>query len=402
MSTSLSRDLTKLRSVIDSLENPQIKAGLNDFVRKWEMENSKTGVEQGVIIGEGIEATKAQILLHADKNASWGFQKWIDSRVVPGNPLEALTLGIHCLLLENKFTNMIIVPSTIPGFASSIRELNPSKFIPDQWNSIVLSEGLLYKHSSARNPFQLVISETNENEATITFSQKSKLLYEKNLNVESLIYTKMFGIESLTGGTSISPYDMFCDLERLKNEVVVPLIASSPEEKPIPTSALQTDQRNMEAPPCPERSGGVEVPVRIPPVGESDLNPIAIPDYNHRPHVHPFSDRDGSLVGPGHPIFGADPSGLRDRDPGYPAFPRAPQPRFDPYGPVPGANGPDLGGGIPGLPWSGEPEPDHLKPPGVPDLEVQPPSRFAFERDPRDQGRSRPGDGLGGGRIFER
>ena len=78
MSTSLSRDLTKLRSVIDSLENPQIKAGLNDFVRKWEMENSKTGVEQGVIIGEGIEATKAQILLHAspDARAMSTFQKW--------------------------------------------------------------------------------------------------------------------------------------------------------------------------------------------------------------------------------------------------------------------------------------------------------------------------------------
>ena len=55
-------------------------------------------------------------------------------------------------MIENKFANLAEMPSTVPGFAPSIREVNPGKFVPDQWATSSSSTGLLYKHPKVKAP----------------------------------------------------------------------------------------------------------------------------------------------------------------------------------------------------------------------------------------------------------
>jgi hypothetical protein len=90
------------------------------------------------------------------------------------------------------------------------------------------------------------------------------------------------------------------------------------------------------------------------------------------------------MVGPDHPMF-TDPrpyqpdfgNGDEGFFPGYGNLPGLPQPRFDPFGAVTGPHGPDVGNvGLPGpggqfprgrpaARHPGEPDPDHLPPPGM-------------------------------------
>ena len=412
--SKLREDLSKLRRVAGSLESADLKAEVEALMKKWEKSEQSMAVDG--VSGVNAEGSEESLMsLHGNEKLTWGFQKWVDGRVLPGNPCDALILGVHCLMLEHRFINMTRVPSTVPGFAPSVREVNPSKFIPEDWRSTVATEGLLYKHPSARAPFQIVIKTIGEDSASINLSQKSKVLLDKIIKISSVIAVKNFNTNA---GKSLSPYELFSDLEQFKDDIFLPILATVPQDPSAVSASMMAIEpdRKMESLPAyqepelqrPER--GFAAPNRSPPVsvggvGSSDLNPAGVPDFDHRPY--PFSvgpEAGGSLVGPGHPLFGSDPSGLRYRDPGYPAFPRAPQPRFDPYGPVPGANGPDFGGGMPGRPFPGEPEPDHLKPPGVPDpLKPPQPDRFNFLRDPKDPRRPGAGaGGMGGGRIFER
>lgn len=110
---------------------------------------------------------------------------------------------------------------------------------------------------------------------------------------------------------------------------------------------------------------------RFPGVGGGDLNP----SFSGPPMPGMPDSGQGSLVGPGHPLFNPRLGGSSS-DPwapqGWPAG--IPQPRFDPFMPIPGPNGPNLGqqgprfgpmggrGARRRLP--GEPNPDHFMPPG--------------------------------------
>ena len=122
----------------------------------------------------------------------------------------------------------------------------------------------------------------------------------------------------------------------------------------------------------------------IPSIGAGDLHP---PFPNITPHPLPINNpSNGNLMGPDHPIFqpnypdyngdypdyntggsGADyPWGPEGPNiPGW--MPGLPRPRFDPFGPVPGPNGPFMGGrggrGRGGRGMGGGPNPDHLRPP---------------------------------------
>ena len=133
-----------------------------------------------------------------------------------------------------------------------------------------------------------------------------------------------------------------------------------------------------------------------PSVGDRDLNPF--PGINPFPQVYPSMNTNdlfsrgsvmpGNEIGPSHPIF--DPrsavfDGDRFLQPRFDPFGsiesgnRFLQPRFDPFGPVSGSNGPDFGnpggrfgrgrgfeggGRRPPTQFPGEPNPDHLRPPG--------------------------------------
>lgn len=127
----------------------------------------------------------------------------------------------------------------------------------------------------------------------------------------------------------------------------------------------------------------------IPPlasVGASDLDPFNGTVF---PRLGPTISRPegGNYVGPDHPIFQQGPLGpnhgsFPDPDGFFPDSPflppgfDAPQPRFDPFGPVVGPHR-DIDFGVQGrgrgrgrgqfpnsIFFPGEPNPDHLKPPG--------------------------------------
>ena len=106
----------------------------------------------------------------------------------------------------------------------------------------------------------------------------------------------------------------------------------------------------------------------VPKIGASDLLPF--PNTGYRPSW----EEGGSLVGPNHPIFHPDDGG-QFLPPGVP-----PGARFDPFFPIPGPLGTGITGPFPGSVdnrgrgrgrgrgmgrggTSGEPNPDHLKPP---------------------------------------
>ena len=146
--------------------------------------------------------------------------------------------------------------------------------------------------------------------------------------------------------------------------------------------------------PSNNSGSGLVPPQRVPPVGNGDLNPFPL----FIPSVPQPSYGTGNLVGPNHPIFGKlfisfqisimfvslsivghhsicmtvgdDPMGLRQPQPQGPFLPGLPQPRFDPFYPtVPGEIGPGIAAGRGGrgrgrMRIPGEPNPDHLRPPG--------------------------------------
>ena len=115
---------------------------------------------------------------------------------------------------------------------------------------------------------------------------------------------------------------------------------------------------------------------RFPGVGGGDLHPTfpgalpqGMPDFGQ-----------GSLVGPNHPLFSPNMGGYPDDPRAPPGWPVGmPRPRFDSFMPVPGPNGPDFGQQGQGPPFGpnggrgmrrrvpGEPDPDHLLPPGAND-----------------------------------
>ena len=172
-------------------------------------------------------------------------------------------------------------------------------------------------------------------EMLIVLSHKHSVILETKLKLSDMINTS-----ALAGAVSVvSPTAFFSNMERFRKEILVPILESIShivgenlfvDPQSAPHTSLSDPAPGQFAPPAR--------PMRV---GDNDLNPVGVPDFDRHPKIiDPLSG--GNLVGPGHPLFGGNPAGLDRRDPGYPTFPRAPQPRFDPYGPVPGANGPRL------------------------------------------------------------
>ena len=178
--------------------------------------------------------------------------------------------------------------------------------------------------------------------------------------------------------------------------------------QPPPPSVPANPMIPVPGPNYPFGSGGVG---GVGGVGSGDLNPTfgGVPPSYQPPGSGSGS---GSLVGPSHPFFtdgpsggGFGPGGLGPPG-GLGSLPGLPQPRFDPYGPVTGPYGPNVGDvgvgpaggpllpGDPRGPWPGrvggrgdggrgrglglgrgrrapgEPNPDHLPPPGDDDSDM--------------------------------
>ena len=394
-------DIAQLRQALSShvkLESIFVRAKTEEFLKSLEKE-ADVATERARLEAKAAPVKSMKMEVGDSEAGSVGFQRWAENNLVPASAQEAVTLGVHSLMMENRFTNLVEIPSTVPGFASSIREVNPGKFVPDQWAESSSSQGLFYKHPKVKAPFNIVYKGGPGEEMSIAVSHKNEVIFETKVNLSAMVDTSV-----LTGEASVvAPTAFFSDVERLREQTIAPILESISR-----TVGEDLFVAPGSAPPPPMPGPEPDAPTMLfaPParpvrVGDNDLNPAGVPDFDRRPQIiDPLGG--GNLVGPGHPLFGGDPSGLGQRDPGYPAFPRAPQPRFDPYGPVPGANGPDFGQGPGRVPF-GEPEPDHLKPPGVPDpLQPDPnqepnkPPYFNFPGAGRGRGRGF-GGGSGGG-----
>ena len=99
-SNAAERDLAKLNSLVatNQFETILVKEGLSDLLLKMQREvgNSKVAAPS-----DNAHAIKlaTNMSLRTDASLSWVFQKWAESNIIPTNSLEALTLGVHCLML---------------------------------------------------------------------------------------------------------------------------------------------------------------------------------------------------------------------------------------------------------------------------------------------------------------
>lgn len=282
------------------------------------------------------------------------------------SPFEALALAVHCELLDDGFITQFETPSTVAGFAPSIRELPKTALVPDGW----LKEGqnvvsLLYKHSrNSKKIFSLLVVRMAEtDEILITLSEKGGASNSISLNMRQHVLQASPAIDFSRRTDFLIDYETFhTSISGLIRQILPPPV-------PVPSNLPQP---NVPVYPL-EGTGALRDPFigRIPTVGGSDVFPNFGGGY-------PVPVGGGSLVGPDHPIFsdrGDDDDRWRQPGFGSPSLPH--QPRFDPIGPVFDPRGPDFGQGGPldpragrggrgrgGRLFPGEPNNDHFKPPG--------------------------------------
>jgi len=346
-------------------------------------------------------------------------RRWDINVLRPDSPFEAVVLATHCVALEHALVALEEVKSATPGFAPPIRELPLARFVPDAWRAgsgaVPPTCTLMYKQQATKKRFSLTFALAGGSEA-LTAIRIS--LAEKGGETRTAIVDTALQVRQ-GASAAASAEALFVDLPSLRG-ALHSLLAGAGLRLAMPQLAAGESEASMELvmgnavgslsepsrhrPPGDRAGPDALLPVFASEggrraddfrVGGGDLNPFAPADPRSS---QPFGPGSGSLVGPDHPLFGI-PSPARD--PGYPALP---QPRFDPFGPVAGPNGPDFGnvGYDPRFPAGGgaggrgrapgEPDPDHLKPPDLPELGDGPGQPFLFP------GQGGPGRGRGRGR----
>eukprot|EP01031_Cornospumella_fuschlensis_P027758 gene27758-33526_t len=318
---------------------------------------------------------------------------------VAENSLEALVLIIHSMFLRDSFIPIVEEANPTPGFAPSTKELAKNA-LPPNWRADL---SIQYKHRRA--PGKIVsfkITQIDGNLVMLTISLRKGDYASLELNLDQYV----------TGEppTPLTP----CNLDDLHGKVRAVILQLVP--------VLQQDENPYREPlgPHPPPANPLYLPSQsfptpyMPPynAGAADLDPFM---SQGPPHPHPFAPlpaggalggSGGSLVGPDHSIFRADrvyggPGPYPHHpQPSVPFLPGMayPTPRIDPFGPPTpfnsevdvgdvwpegmdprgffaggrgaGRGGRGVGGGrgAGGRGWggagAGEPNPDHLKPPG--------------------------------------
>ena len=425
---ALRDDVEKMRKLYDEVSTDVGREALRTAIASCERHHAMKVQHREQQDRQDRLAEQQRLVDEANANPtgrSATLRRWNISAVRPGSPFEAVVLAAHCMVLDYGFVALEEMKSSTPGFAPPIRELPTIKLIADAWCSATRASPpsctLMYKQLSSKKRFVLSFALAPESQTVIRVS-----LGEKNGEAHTTTVDMALQVRQDASGADTAEA-LFANLSDLEGTVrsllascgVMPQLAAAAAE----ASSMDTDTSGaigvFSEPGMASRRSGqggqgqdphglrpifAEAEPRINPridprVGTGDLNPFAPSDPRGS---QPFGPGSGSLVGPDHPIFGIPP---QPRDPGYPNLP---QPRFDPYGPVTGPHGPDVGnvgydpryppgagggrgaaGGRGRVP--GEPDPDHLKPPDLPDLEDRSP--FAFPG-----GAMGPGRGRGRGR----
>ncbi|CAM9162735.1 unnamed protein product [Chrysoparadoxa australica] len=269
--------------------------------------------------------------------------------------------------------------STVKGFAAPVRDVSREQIVPDGWSNGAAAStpcvSFRYRREDAAGKtFLLKVVQVGENEA-------SAYLAESNGQTESLSLTLSDFADCLAAEDTIA-----AARSQFEDKCIKPFLPApdAKQASTAPSTKEVTNTRRDEHDQDPLRVGPPRMPGPVPipgmgPASPYPVHPGAIPggvpglgrggDFNGDlmpggPGLGPGMPgmTGGGLMGPDHPAFGGSGgSGL------------LPQPRFDPYGPpMPGIPGPGglgrgRGGGRGnGNRFGGDPDPDHLPPPGAP------------------------------------
>jgi hypothetical protein len=257
--------------------------------------------------------------------------------------IEGIVVALHKAMCDDGFVGIVEKPSSVPGFAGTIRELPPHQ-LPDGWNSNpAAAYALTYKHRLKAGKQFLLNGAVLADGALLAVSvtEKGGLTAGAELDV-----AEFAGVAAAAA--------LKARLQALTRQLVPQL---DPANNPPTSSSSSSSVGVLQQPQQPQPifggghaggTGGFPRIPAVPSVGSGDLHP-ALPGPGFGPDTGA-----GSLVGPGHPLFGADPYGggmgggmgggggaLGPTPPGW--APGLPRPRFDPYGPVPGPNNPGFG-----------------------------------------------------------
>lgn len=233
--------------------------------------------------------------------------------------------GLRCIGVPTKGASA----SNVTGFAAPVRDLDPWKLLPPGWNEKPGRPAFKYRRDGAFQPVST--AEVFELRCHIADrADGSQRLVGLSLSSASRGELHRDEIAVDFEGTAV-PGRRFDELADYVRDVVAPRLAPT---KP---------------PPEPQFVSKPQVGMTKPPDGVFDT-----PASRQPRHLPAFDCPDDMLVGPTHPIFGGAPASVA-------------APRFDPI--VPGDLPP--GPTFPGLParpepkrLPGEPDFDHLKPPG--------------------------------------
>lgn len=236
--------------------------------------------------------------------------------------------GLRCIGVPTKATS-----ATVAGFAAPVRDLDPGKLLPPGWNERPGQPAFKYRRDGTfGTPAEIIelrchVADGSQQLLGLTLSSASR----GELHVDELAVN----FEGLA-----VPCSRFDELAGYVCDVVAPRLAP-------PTQAVAPAPIIVPPPPGQrDNHAGFVPPAFEPPLAPSPLRDVYPPSLDRG---------DDMIVGPSHPIFGGGP-------------PSVAAPRFDPI--VPGDFPP--GPTFPGRPLRprprpklpGEPNFDHLEPPG--------------------------------------
>ena len=382
--SGLDRDLAKIRDL--KLESVSAQDGVRKLISQLE-----TSRRQEELNLQEQQRRKQQHLLHQQQQEQAakleglsvkGLDRWNVAQFQPSSEFERIILACHCYALDCGFVCLEEMKNNTPGFAPSLREVPATKFISETWHKDGTMRTLLYKHAATKKRFDMSF-DFQPGSSLVKVLVKQKGGADGHMEIP----LSWCASEEHAERPGTSPHSLFLndsDLESSFKGVLSSFEGVLPQSTPVSATKVSDDEAAMSI-----DDNGISRPLR--PSNPSNPNVgvgagDVFPNFQG-PSGGMFPNPEaGNLVGPGHPLFG---SSAPQRNPGYPGLP---QPRFDPYGPVPGPNGPMFGGLNP-RGEHGVPDPDHLKPPDLPDM----PDPGSFNFPGRGRGRGRGRGGVGGG-----
>lgn len=369
------QDIDQVRLHLNALRGGLVRDHMLATLALLESTLQRTSGDQNRAPASADAVTSAPAVLKAE-GLGGKAEGLLEKANVPAvTELHSLALVLHCLLLEKGFIATHVEDSGKPalrGFAPPVRDLPNGQLVPPQWNQQKGVASFTYRHPSLNGKeHQLTVVEV-ESTAQVHFGEKTGEVSYADLSVSEYGEAQKGNKE-----TGKAYYDKLRKtIEGLVYEVC-PILApksQTPSAENTNTNRI-TEERSR---PQQQQRGDTYDPMRIGPERRPRFEP---PPYGMGPGVPPggfipvggpgnggdFSGDlapgggpwgGGGLMGPNHPAFGLPPgTGL-------------PQPRFDPYGPPPsglwrGPEPPGQGRGRGrGGNMFGDPNPDHLPPPG--------------------------------------